>query len=134
VPVLYSGSRYDSHESGFSMGAVLARVVRRTWIGLAGVLLSIVAAVAYTSLRGPLWGEFEWRVIAMSLMVAGFFGLIAIEEFFRAPNPYTRVHPMFGYQDLGPAGDLQSSDASLFWAAGPMLAGAGIILLTFWLF
>lgn len=108
----------------------------RTWVGLAGVALSLVVAIAITSIWGPLWGEFGWRFVAaaLALMTAGFFGVILLEEFFRAPNPYTRVHPMFGYMDRGPDADLQSSDPSLYWIAGPMLVGAVLLFLTFWLF
>ena len=109
-------------------------ILRRTWIGLAGVALSLAVALVVTTIWGPLWGEFGWRFVAGALMTAGFFGLILIEEFMRAPNPYSRVHPMFGYMDLGPAGDMQSSDPSLFWAAGPMLVGAVVLFLSSLLF
>lgn len=112
------------------MNQHVATILRRIWIGLAGVVLSLAAALAITAVWGPLWGEFGWRFVAGALMVAGFFGLILAEEFLRAPNPYTRVHPLFGYMDLGPAGDLKSSDPSLFWAAGPMLVCAVALFLS----
>lgn len=108
-------------------------IIRHTWVGLAGVAVSIAAATAVSMIWGPLWGTFGFRYVASALMVFCFFVLVGLEEFFRAPNPYTRVHPLFGLQDLGPAGDLKSSDPALMLACLPLLIGVVIILLSAWL-
>ena len=67
-------------------------------------------------------------------MVLMFLVLVGVEEFLRPQNEYSRVHPMMGYMDLAPAGELRSSDWNLMWTALPLLVGTVILLLSIWLF
>lgn len=95
--------------------------------------MSLAAALVVMQIWGPLWGAFGFRYIASGLMILGYFALLGVEELFRSPNPYARVHPLFGLQDLGPAGELHSSDPGVLLAGLPLLVGAALIILLAWL-
>src|SRR6187455_854322 len=78
--------------------------------GLIGVIVAIVVAVGITAWRGPLFGVYGWRAVAGGLMLAETLGFAGLLEFLRAPNPYSRVYHLYDLRDLGPTGELQSSN------------------------
>lgn len=97
-------------------------------LGLAGMLIAIVSAIVIVTIWGPLFGVYGWRSVAAGLMIAEFLGFAAFLEFIRPPNPYSRVYPLYDLRDLGPTGQLHSSDLRWLWNIVPLFAS---ILLLF---
>jgi hypothetical protein len=91
--------------------------------GLIGVIVAIVVAVGITAWRGPLFGVYGWRAVAGGLMLAETLVFAGLLEFLRAPNPYSRVYHLYDLRDLGPTGELQSSNLSWLWNLVPLIAG-----------
>jgi hypothetical protein len=105
-------------------------LLRRMRVGLAGVLVAIVAAIALTAAWGPLFGVYGWRSVAAGLMLAEFLAFAALLEFIRPPNPYSRVFYLYDLRDLGPTGELRSSDLRWLWNTIPLIAGVLLLYLT----
>jgi hypothetical protein len=98
--------------------------------GLIGGVVAVVVAVAITEIWGPLFGVYDWRAVAAGLMVAGFLLFAAFLEFIRPPNPYSRVYALYDLRDLGPTGEVHSTDLSWLWNAVPLAIGIALIFLT----
>lgn len=102
-------------------------------MGVIGVVVSVAAAVTIIWVWGPLWGEYGWRVVASGIMVLIFFAFAGLQEFLRPPNPYGRLHPLYDMRDLGPDGELHSSDLSWVWNVVPLIGAAAVLFLTTYL-
>ncbi|HYI14881.1 MAG TPA: hypothetical protein VEX37_05800 [Thermomicrobiales bacterium] len=98
--------------------------------GLIGALVAIVIAIAITAQWGPLFGVYGWRAVAAGLMLAEVLVCAGLLEFMRAPNPYSRVYHLYDLRDLGPTGELQSSDLRWLWNLVPLSAGLFLLFLT----
>jgi hypothetical protein len=98
--------------------------------GLIGAFLAIVIAIAITAQWGPLFGVYDWRAVAAGLMLAEILAFVGLLEFMRAPNPYSRVYHLYDLRDLGPTGELQSSDLRWLWNLVPLIAGMLLVYLT----
>jgi hypothetical protein len=105
-------------------------LLRRMRFGLIGGVVAIVMAVAITEIWWPLFGAYDWRAVAVGLMIAGFLLFAAFLEFIRPPNPYSRVYPLYDLRDLGPTGEVLSSDLSWLWNAVPLALAIALIFLT----
>lgn len=119
----------DSSGRRVARGCAL-KLLRQMRVGLVGALVAVIAAGAITTLSGPLFGVYDWRSVAAGIMIAEVLAWAALLEFIRPPNPYSRVYALYDLRDLGPTGELQSSDLRGFWNAVPLLAGALLLVLT----
>lgn len=99
-------------------------------VGLIGALVAIIAAIAITTQWGPLFGVYGWRSVAAGLMLAEFLAFAGLLEFIRAPNPYSRVYYLYDLRDLGPTGELHSSDLRWLWNTVPLIVGILLLVLT----
>ncbi len=125
---------YRSVENGLPVTRFLKRALLRTWLGVIGVILSITAALAITGIWEPLWDVYGWRVVASGIMTLIVFAYAGLQEFFRPPNPYGRLHPLYDMRDLGPAGELHSSELSWLWSAALLIGSAvALFVTTYWI-
>lgn len=102
----------------------------KTRLGLIGVVLAIVAGIAIYVIWGSLLGLPGWRGMAAALMIGEILLFVGVEALLRPPNPYGRLNPQYELRDLGPTGELYSSDPGWLWHALPLVLGAGILVLT----
>lgn len=105
------------------------RFLRSMRLGLVGALVAIVSAIVIDALWGPLFGVYGWRSVAGGLMVAEFLAFAALLEFLRPPNPYSRVYALYDLRDLGPTGEVRSSDLRWLWNAVPLIASILLLYL-----
>jgi hypothetical protein len=99
--------------------------------GLAIVGSALVASIIMTLFWGPLYGVYDWRVVAVGLMalemlvVVGLMGIMI-----RPPKPYNRMYALYGLGGLGPTDDPPANNLSWLWQVLPVATTASILLVT----
>lgn len=108
----------------------LKAFAKMTRLGLIGVGLALIAGIAIYAIWGSLLGLPGWRGMSAALMIGEILLFVGIEALLRPPNPYGRLNPQYELRDLGPTGELYSSDPGWLWHALPLVLGAIVLVLT----
>ena len=98
-------------------------------LGLVPTLIGI--AVLVTWHWGPLFGIWDWAVTAAALLILAAMGLALLEEFFRTPNPYSRVWYLYDLRDVSPNRNLHAASPTLLWQALPLVVVALLLIILF---
>lgn len=105
------------------------RILRNMRVGAIGAVVAVIAAILIDLQWGPLFGVYDWRAVAIGLMIGEFLIFVAFLEFIRPPNPYSRLHHLYDMRDLGPTGVVHSSDLGWLWNAVPLIATIFVLYL-----
>jgi hypothetical protein len=106
-------------------------LARRFGFGLAFSGVAIGLAVAVTAIWGPIYGVWDWPVVAGILLGLGAMGFALLEEAVRPGNPYRHLNPLYGLQDVHGAGRLDSGGSGWIWNALPPVVVAGVVNVVF---
>lgn len=102
-------------------------VIARFGVGLALIPPLIAVAVLVTWRWGPLFGIWGWATTAAGLLFLAAMVLALLEEFFRTPNPYTRIHYLYDLRDVSPDRNLYASAPTMLWQIVPLVV-VGVVL------
>ncbi|TVR73451.1 MAG: hypothetical protein EA415_07615 [Sphaerobacteraceae bacterium] len=70
------------------------------WFGIVYSVACVAAALVYTSIFGPMFGEWGWLHIGVALLLLGVLALTGVGALDGQPNPYGRTHPMYNLKDV----------------------------------
>lgn len=111
--------------------SVIAGGLRSIWIGLAGTIFVIVGAIIFEARYGPLYGTWDWREIALALLLIFVAFLAGAVAMIRQPNPYSRSHPLYGLLDVTPHRDLDSGGSGWMMQAAPPVVAIIVLAASF---
>jgi hypothetical protein len=106
-------------------------IARRFGFGLVFTALAIVFALVITSIWGPVYGIWDWSVIAAIVLIAGAMAFALIEESVRPQNPYRNLNPLYGMRDVANTGKLYSGGSGWIWNALPPVVCAIVLVVVF---
>jgi hypothetical protein len=109
----------------------MREIVMRMRVGIAFTALVVAAAFAITAWTGPIYGLWDWPVVAAAVLILGAMAFAGITEALRPQNPYRNMNPMYGMLDAGPTGQLHSGGTGWIWNALPMMLTAVVLTVLF---
>lgn len=97
-------------------------------LGIGFAALAVVIGLAAQAVWGKVYGQYDWRVIAVAIMLLGIMVVAGLEELLRPPNPYKHLDPRFSFQDSFATGEIHSSSASTLWNIIPLVIAGAILV------
>jgi hypothetical protein len=106
----------------------MQQVVTRISVGLGLTVLLVGAAIGMTWQWGPTFGVWDWKATGAGLLFIGAMAVLLLAEFFRTPNPYSRIYHLYDLRDVSPDRNVQSGSERLIWQAAPLVLTAAALL------
>ena len=104
---------------------------KRLGFGLAYTVAAIMLAVVVTAIWGPIYGVWDWPVVAGILLILGAMAFALVEEAVRPQNPFRHLNPLYGMQDVANTGTLHSGGSGWIWNAAPPVVTAIVLFVVF---